>query len=29
MALLAAVGLLCYGASLFQLPRPATGDRDR
>ena len=25
MALLAAVGLLCYGASLFQLPRPATG----
>ena len=29
MALLASVGLLCYGASLFQLPRPATGGRDR
>ena len=29
MALLAAVGLLCYGSSLFQLPRPATGGRDR
>ena len=29
MALLAAVGLLCYGTSLFQLPRPATGGRDR
>ena len=29
MALLAAVGLLCYGASLFQLSRPATGGRDR
>jgi hypothetical protein len=25
MALLAAVGLLCYGASLFLLPRPAAG----
>ena len=29
MALLAAVGLLCYGTCLFQLPRPATGGRDR
>ena len=29
MALLAAVGLLCYGASLFQLPRLATAGRDR
>jgi hypothetical protein len=26
MALLAATGLLCYGASLFLLPRPAAGD---
>jgi hypothetical protein len=26
MALLAAAGLLCYGASLFLLPRPAAGD---
>jgi hypothetical protein len=29
MALLAAVGLLCYGASLFLLPRPAAGNHDR
>jgi hypothetical protein len=28
MALLAAVGLLCYGASLFLLPRPRTGGHD-
>jgi len=28
MALLAAVGLLCYGTSLFLLPRPAAGGRD-
>jgi hypothetical protein len=26
MALLAAVGLLCYGASLFLLPRPGPGE---
>jgi hypothetical protein len=26
MALLATVGLLCYGTSLFLLPRPAAGD---
>jgi hypothetical protein len=28
MALLAAVGLLCYGASLFLLPRPRAGGHD-
>jgi hypothetical protein len=28
MALLAAVGLLCYGVSLFLLPRPAAGGHD-
>jgi hypothetical protein len=28
MALLAAVGLLCYGASLFLLPRPTAGGHD-
>ncbi len=28
MALLAALGLLCYGASLFLLPRPAAGGHD-
>jgi hypothetical protein len=28
MALLAAAGLLCYGASLFLLPRPAAGGHD-
>lgn len=28
MALLAAVGLLCYGAGLFLLPRPAAGGHD-
>ena len=28
MAVLAAVGLLCYGASLFLLPRPAAGGHD-
>lgn len=28
MAMLAAVGLLCYGTSLFVLPRPEAGDRD-
>ncbi len=27
-AALAAVGLLCYGTSLFLLPRPAAGDHD-
>jgi hypothetical protein len=28
MAALAAVGLLCYGTSLFLLPRPAAGAHD-
>jgi hypothetical protein len=28
MALLGAVGLLCYGASLYLLPRPAAGGHD-
>jgi hypothetical protein len=28
MAALAAVGLLCYGTSLFMLPRPAAGSHD-
>jgi len=28
MALLAAVGLLCYGASLFMLPRPVAAGHD-
>jgi hypothetical protein len=29
MAALAAVGLLCYGTSLFLLPRPGSGDRNQ